>query len=327
MSSARNIPAIVTDDGDGAALLPRTARSASRLSRRPSIADRIVAVVSAVDVVDDELPNAADRSFDELRTCLRVGDDGDSISVRNADGYSALGDDVDADDVDVGTGEDATRGLLESDGAGGRRPSVVKSSVADEEGEAEKHGPKDDYVWHFPPRWEEKIAWFDDPIIHACQKLSGNALHVFNIVCLALTAIETGIAVPMVLHIMGLDALAQLATFLMLALCGVSQIPKRFIWRYRPYMVGRARKVRRDLTSSFPSRAVTCGIVYTYGAIAAYNYAHSVSITQLHWEGVLCILGAALLLSFTRVNMGAHYPSDCVIGMFQGTFVCLLGAG
>jgi len=32
-----------------------------------------------------------------------------------------------------------------------------------------------------------------------------------------------------------------------------------------------------------------------------------------------------VLSSFSRVNLGVHYPSDCVGGFFQGIIVCVLG--
>jgi hypothetical protein len=56
-------------------------------------------------------------------------------------------------------------------------------------------------------------------------------------------AIETGIATPFVLYVLGFDGLATELSYLMLLLALFSQIPKRFLWRYRPYMVGRALKV------------------------------------------------------------------------------------
>lgn len=50
---------------------------------------------------------------------------------------------------------------------------------------------------------------------------------------------------PLMLFTLGADTAGTLATYLMLSLALLSQIPKRFLWRSRPYMVGRAVSVGR----------------------------------------------------------------------------------
>jgi len=60
---------------------------------------------------------------------------------------------------------------------------------------------------------------------------------------LVAVAIEIMFAVPFILFALGIDGLASEFTYLGLFLAIISQIPKRFIWRYRPWMVQRANKV------------------------------------------------------------------------------------
>lgn len=58
-----------------------------------------------------------------------------------------------------------------------------------------------------------------------------------------ITTIEISIAIPMVLYATGWDGLATALTYLAITTTFTSQIPKRFVWRFRPYMVGRAELV------------------------------------------------------------------------------------
>ncbi len=87
----------------------------------------------------------------------------------------------------------------------------------------------------------------------------------------ALFAAQVIVVMPYVFSILGWDQLAIEFTYLVILTTTISQIPKRFVWRFRPYMVRRARAVGKDGTSSFPSRAVTCSVVYTYALCFAYQ--------------------------------------------------------
>lgn len=75
-------------------------------------------------------------------------------------------------------------------------------------------------------------------------------------------ALEISVAAPIALYVLGWDAVATDILYLSLTLSTLSQIPKRFLWRYRPFMVHRAQQRKKTTTSSFPSRAVACATVY-----------------------------------------------------------------
>eukprot|EP01132_Coremiostelium_polycephalum_P007866 gene7866-9683_t len=191
-----------------------------------------------------------------------------------------------------------------------------------------KHPPKR-FVYLFPVWLEEKLRGFDDPIIKLCQRIQGKTVYYFSLFITSIVAIEIAIALPFLLFILGQDALATEFTYLGLLLALLSQVPKRFLWRFRPYMVQRARVVKKDQTSSFPSRAVTCSVVYSFAivwAVSYYKHRSDDSVVIEWWMPFLFIIMIALS-SFARVNLGVHYPSDCVGGVIQGVLVCLIGTG
>lgn len=138
----------------------------------------------------------------------------------------------------------------------------------------------------------------------------------------AVLAIETGIALPIVLFATGQDSLAIEFTYVMLLLCIISQIPKRFLWRYRPFMQNRAYLLRKDLTSSFPSRAVTAGVVYSF--LISYAYMYHQSTPSVEWWMPVFMLVMVVLSSYCRIQYGCHFPSDCAFGALQGLLVCLI---
>jgi len=79
------------------------------------------------------------------------------------------------------------------------------------------------------------------------------------------------------------------------------------------------------VSSSFPSRAVTCATVYSFLVSYAYIYDVENGILWITWWMPILIIVSVLLASFARINMGVHYPSDCIIGLFQGILVCVIG--
>jgi len=113
--------------------------------------------------------------------------------------------------------------------------------------------------------------------------------------------------------------------YLAISLVVLSQIPKRFVWRYRPFMGDRAVEIQSTRTSSFPSRAVACSVVYCY--IVAWIYKEYKDFNNSYWEWwmIVLLLIFPLLLSFARINLGVHYPSDCIAGIILGLLACALG--
>jgi len=188
--------------------------------------------------------------------------------------------------------------------------------------------PKKRFVYLFPFWLEQKLKWFDDPIIEFCQRIHNRYIYYFSLFITACVAIEIAIAMPFILFILGQDSLATEFTYLGLLLALFSQIPKRFLWRFRPYMVKRAKLMKKDKTSSFPSRAVTCSVVYSYAIVWAVLY-HDGGVEPgwFRWWFPFLFIGMIAASSFARINLGVHYPSDCVGGVIQGTLVCLLGTG
>ncbi|GAM19832.1 hypothetical protein SAMD00019534_030070 [Acytostelium subglobosum LB1] len=176
-----------------------------------------------------------------------------------------------------------------------------------------------------PLSMEEFFRRFDDPIIALCQKNTSRPVYYLSLIITSLVAIEIAIATPYILFILGQDALATEFTYLALLLALLSQVPKRFFWRFRPYMVHRAKTMKKDMTSSFPSRAVTCSVVYAYAIVWAVLYYQPGQVFR--WWMPLLFIGMILATSFARINLGVHYPSDCLLGVLQGTIVCLVGTG
>jgi len=139
----------------------------------------------------------------------------------------------------------------------------------------------------------------------------------------ALTTIELGVMLPLFLFFIGFDNLATQALFTVLCCAVFSQVFKRFVWRPRPWMASRAISVRKDLTSSFPSRAVTCAVVYGYMIAHTLYSPDAVPFVVLAPIVIVCAAGASL----ARIFVGAHYLSDCLAGFLLGCLCCAIGSG
>eukprot|EP01122_Echinamoeba_exundans_P015224 TRINITY_DN712_c0_g1_i5.p1 TRINITY_DN712_c0_g1~~TRINITY_DN712_c0_g1_i5.p1 ORF type:complete len:333 (+),score=40.04 TRINITY_DN712_c0_g1_i5:625-1623(+) len=177
------------------------------------------------------------------------------------------------------------------------------------------------------PNWlEEKLAFIDDPIIRYSQRATARFFFFLNMALTYVMALEISVAAPVALYVLGWDALATEILYLSLLLATMSQIPKRFIWRYRPFMVHRANQRKRTTTSSFPSRAVACATVYAYILANIIGYASDGSFSLRWWHFVL-IAALFIAISFARVNLGVHYPTDCIGGILLGVVVILTGLG
>eukprot|EP01114_Cavostelium_apophysatum_P022395 TRINITY_DN8089_c0_g1_i1.p1 TRINITY_DN8089_c0_g1~~TRINITY_DN8089_c0_g1_i1.p1 ORF type:complete len:402 (+),score=24.45 TRINITY_DN8089_c0_g1_i1:165-1370(+) len=203
------------------------------------------------------------------------------------------------------------------------------SSLGSIYNETEWPTPTQRYLHKFPISMERSLQPFDDYLMKVCQRANHRFFVYLNLFLTGTVAIETGIAAPFIFFVLGWDALGIEMGYLMIVLSFLSQIPKRFIWRFRPYMVGRARKTRKKesaTTSSFPSRAVTCGVVYSFFICYAYIfYAENPSKWHVLWWMPFVLFIIVFLSSFARINLGVHYPSDCLFGVLQGILVCVLG--
>lgn len=177
----------------------------------------------------------------------------------------------------------------------------------------------------FPTVLERAFAPLDDRVISFCQSRTDGFIHFFSMALTFFTAIEVSLVAPPTLYALGYDAAAGLCSSVLLVLGVVSQVPKKFIYRPRPWMVGRALPIRQDMTSSFPSRAVVCSVVFSW------LFAWSLQLEGLLTTPLpafvlwLCVLCIGALAAFARINVGAHYPSDTALGFVLGCLVVNLG--
>jgi len=183
--------------------------------------------------------------------------------------------------------------------------------------------PAAEFLYEFPSWLESGLSWFDDPLIDLCQKPKGKFFIYFSKIVTFLVTIEFLLALPIVLFIIGFDVLAVKILYLAMVIVVLSQIPKRFLWRYRPFMAYRAIEYQRPKTSSFPSRAVACSVVYCYLIVYTVLYFRK-DIPSVDWWMYLLFLVVPIVVSFARIHLGSHYPSDCVAGAVLGAIVCVI---
>lgn len=182
------------------------------------------------------------------------------------------------------------------------------------------------FQFAFPRVFERWFAPFDDAIVALCQRRTTGPVLFFSTVFTFFTSIEVSLIAPPTLYALGYDRSAALCSSVLLVLGVVSQVPKKFIFRPRPWMVSRALPVRRDKTSSFPSRAVVCAVVFSWLIVQSAlleGFLITPPHTVLLWLAILCV---AALTAFARINVGAHYPSDTVLGFLLGCFVIRIGS-
>ncbi|KAK1859835.1 hypothetical protein I4F81_002429 [Pyropia yezoensis] len=266
-----------------------------------------------------------------------------------------------------------------SDGAGG---SLAPADGAGKKVKKKKSPPK--YLINFPESAEAALRGMDDDGIRRVQARQSRALYALAMILTTLTAVETALAVPGMLFALGYDSAASWLTASLLCLGILSQLPKKLIWRRRPWMSGRAVGLRRDSTSSFPSRAVVCAVVFpivslrAYAAEAAYRTAAAPYISSgsgilaagrqaefaasaaafaaaaseegarargwgpaaLLWRlspsgsssalhalsSVSLVSSFVLLTAWSRVHVGAHYPSDTGAGALFGALISSVGS-
>ncbi|XP_019858577.1 PREDICTED: uncharacterized protein LOC109586803 [Amphimedon queenslandica] len=93
-------------------------------------------------------------------------------------------------------------------------------------------------------------------------------------------------------------------------------------------MINRAKIGCSDKTSSFPARTVTCGVVFTYIFHLSYlslNDPTNDGLFIFYMMITILYVVIPFITTVSRILLGAHYPSDCIVGVFQGILSCVLG--
>ncbi|KAL0205140.1 hypothetical protein P9112_000447 [Eukaryota sp. TZLM1-RC] len=186
--------------------------------------------------------------------------------------------------------------------------------------------PPAKYITHVPTSFENFWRRFDDGIIRFLQSFFNRFWLVFDLILTFFTTVEFGMVAAIVLLAAGLDPIEGETSHLVFIVCCFSQIPKRFLWRPRPYMVGRAAPHSKPKTSSFPSRAVTCAAVYACTIVYSINLDPSSPSSLFTPKTFFIPLIAILLSSHARIQLGCHYPSDCLLGALNGLLSVILGS-
>jgi membrane-associated phospholipid phosphatase len=203
--------------------------------------------------------------------------------------------------------------------------------------------PDEKFIYDFRPEWEETFRSIDDYLIGIGQhfhlkhkgskatslnKFMGLLFKAFSWFVTFICRVENLSSVNLFVLALGYDHIARFLTIIGMISGLFAQVPKRFLFRRRPYMVGRALPSGKLDTSSFPSRAVTCSVVYAFTAIYCYNYQTEIAGNQPGagfgmFSSAILLLLAFLSSSFARIHLGAHYPSDCLGGLTLGLIISL----
>jgi membrane-associated phospholipid phosphatase len=101
-----------------------------------------------------------------------------------------------------------------------------------------------------------------------------------------------------------------------------AQIPKRFFFRNRPWQAGHALKFTSASTSSFPSRACYCATSYMLSMLLGLYKANYTSAWNGYVAAYFLTIVPAIMTACSRIYLGAHYLSDCVIGVLYALAIC-----
>uniref|UniRef100_A0A1X7UB14 Uncharacterized protein n=1 Tax=Amphimedon queenslandica TaxID=400682 RepID=A0A1X7UB14_AMPQE len=116
----------------------------------------------------------------------------------------------------------------------------------------------------FPELIDDKLCPVDDLLIEIVLSIYSPLAITISRAISAIFSVEVAAFLPYLLIYVGLDRAVLSVLCQSIVLLIISQVPKRLLWRFRPYMINRAKIGCSDKTSSFPARTVTCGVVFTY---------------------------------------------------------------
>jgi len=192
------------------------------------------------------------------------------------------------------------------------------------------------FVVHLPESLARYLDKFDDPLVQKIQTpLQGRfrsvLMYLAHLVWIP-SRLEIAYSVPyFVLMLEQFDKEAILATFEFTLMAAVAQCGKRFLFRARPFAAGKAEGVfiwGSPTTTSFPSRTVIGATTFLcYMMLALESPAEESQISwgprgMGHW-GLIAVL--ILVVSWSRIFTGNHYPSCCISGFFIGLAVHFAG--
>ncbi|XP_065904762.1 uncharacterized protein [Dysidea avara] len=153
-----------------------------------------------------------------------------------------------------------------------------------------------------------------------------------------ITSLEMMTLYPIILLTLGKDHIGLVCLCYVSSMCVTSLLTKRLIWRYRPFMVSRAKMASYSQTSSFPCQSVSCSLVYVYMLCEMYSTVddhHGDTITTeplptglsllVYWPIFILTVTIVMTVSCVKVATGASYPSDCLCGVVQGIVACYTG--
>lgn len=112
--------------------------------------------------------------------------------------------------------------------------------------------------------------------------------------------------------------LAQKILFVTVASMGVNGILKNFVRLPRPWTTGKVTCVRPETATgySFPSGHTQSFTTWTLASALHY---------KRFWL-TLSVSILSLLVGFSRLLLGAHYPSDVLVGLLLGAGIAILGS-
>lgn len=165
------------------------------------------------------------------------------------------------------------------------------------------------------PSWVFELDCKVTKLVQAPLRLSQNnkgwlLLHWLCLVVSFITneifSIELTVAMILFSHLISRPELMVFQFPWYLILCFAGQLPKRLFYRNRPWRKKVAIKVTMDQSSSFPSRSTLFSQISVFTSL--------ILLGQDLWIGIVVGLVCCFFITYSRIYLGAHYFSDCIIG-------------